>query len=98
MTNTQKKSVSALQFDTSRKYVRVCGFRGKQFVEFDFAVGEPELFAELILERWAFEAFCTDNKVTLLLGDELVAPGEQDWAWRLSNATTERFKSEQSTK
>ncbi|MGZ9710014.1 phenol hydroxylase subunit [Glaciimonas sp. GNP009] len=96
MTRAETNSSYPLPFDTSLKYVRVRQLRGKRFVEFDFAVGEPALFAELILERDAFEVFCKDHQVTLLLDDELVAPGQQDWSWRLSNATTERFKSEPS--
>lgn len=95
MINDQENSSAAPQFDTSRKYVRIRQRRGEHFVEFDFAVGEPALFAELILERSAFNAFCVDHQVILLLDDdEVVAPGAQDWSWRLSDATTERFKSE----
>jgi phenol hydroxylase P0 protein len=93
MTTTDHSSVHANGFDTSRKFVRIRGERGDGFVEFEFAVGEAELFAELILQRSALIAFCEDNQVTLLQGDKAVKPGEEEWSWSLHDATTERFKS-----
>lgn len=53
------------------KFVRVTGIRNQRFVEFDFAVGEPELFVELILPLDHFAAFCADNQVVQL--DEAAA-------------------------
>jgi len=47
----------ASAFDPFRKFVRVTGERDDGFVEFDFALGEPELFAEMMLTRAAFEDF-----------------------------------------
>lgn len=43
--------------DATRRFVRVRHLRDDGFVEFDFAIGDPELYAELILPRPAFEAF-----------------------------------------
>lgn len=56
----------ASAFDPFRKYVRVTGERDDGFVEFDFALGEPELFAEMMLTRAAFEEFCAAQGVVLL--------------------------------
>ncbi|WP_019916673.1 phenol hydroxylase subunit [Methyloversatilis discipulorum] len=56
----------ASAFDPFRKYVRVTGEREDGFVEFDFALGEPELFAEMMLTRAAFEEFCAAQDVVLL--------------------------------
>lgn len=91
--STLEPSVADPGFDTTRKFVRIRGERGVGFVEFEFAVGEAELFAELILERSAFVAFCEAHQVTLLQGDRAVQPGAEDWAWSLHDATSERFKS-----
>ena len=33
------------------------------FVEFDFAIGYPDLFVELVLPRTAFASFCASNRV-----------------------------------
>lgn len=86
-------------FDTTATYVRVTGQRPDGFVEFDFAIGEPEIFVELILPPEAFADFCEANGVTVLE----VTPGAQPteasddrdavdpFAWRLADAT--RFRS-----
>lgn len=82
-------------FDPSRRYVRLRGERSNGFVEFDFAVGEPEVFVELILGREDFAAFCAANQVQVLPPVEPDALREQapdDWEWRLADATQTRFK------
>jgi phenol hydroxylase P0 protein len=48
--------------DVSKRYVRITGAHDG-FVEFDFAIGDPELNVELILPRTAFDEFCRMNKV-----------------------------------
>ncbi|WP_114800170.1 phenol hydroxylase subunit [Moraxella canis] len=45
------------------KYIRVTGGIDDRFVEFDFAIGDPTLFVELVLPKEAFEAFCKNNQV-----------------------------------
>ena len=45
------------------KYVRVTRRRHNGMVDFDFAIGEPELFAELVLPQSAFDEFCRINAV-----------------------------------
>lgn len=80
--------------DTRKRYVRVTGSRGSHFVEFDFAIGEPELFVEMILTHDAFTDFCSANQVEPMealpeLGDEDEA---QQWNWRIADATQVRFK------
>lgn len=80
------------ELDTSRRFVRICGERGKGFVEFEFAIGEPEVFAEMILERSDFLAFCEANRVEMLPPDEDSGIEVSDWDWRMSNATKTRFK------
>ncbi len=59
----------ASAFDPFRKYVRITAEREDGFVEFDFALGEPELFAEMMLTRTAFDEFCAAQDVVLLDGD-----------------------------
>ena len=48
-----------------RRFVRIRE-RHDGFVEFDFAIGDPELYVELILTDQAFDEFCTANHVQLL--------------------------------
>jgi phenol hydroxylase P0 protein len=73
------------QVDTNKKYVRVTGCRAKDFIEFDFAIGSPDLFVELILPEAAFSDFCRQNDVVLLpsgVGSEVHDALE----WRLRDA------------
>jgi phenol hydroxylase P0 protein len=81
--------------DATRRFVRLRGERGNGFVEFEFAIGEPELFVELILNRESFEEFCATNKVEVLspLAAHSSEDGERsEWDWRLADATKTRFK------
>ena len=50
-------------FDDLTRYVRIRSKQNSAFVEFDFAIGHPELFVELVLPRQAFEIFCMENNV-----------------------------------
>ncbi|ENQ7793631.1 phenol hydroxylase subunit [Pseudomonas aeruginosa] len=81
--------------DTRKRFVRVTGSRGSNFVEFDFAIGEPELFVEMILTHEAFDEFCRTNQVESMPALPEVN-GEDDeagqWDWRLADATQVRFK------
>ncbi|HEY6609940.1 MAG TPA: phenol hydroxylase subunit [Pseudomonas sp.] len=85
--------------DTRKRWVRVTGQRGHDFIEFDFAIGEPDLIVEMILAPAAFAEFCADNQVEVLPprepGAGWPAPGTDepsDWDWRLADATQTRFK------
>lgn len=78
-------------FDTTRRFVRVTGERD-DFVEFDFAVGEPDVFVELILGGAAFAEFCEANKVEKLAPRVVGEAGQSDWDWRLADARHNRFK------
>jgi phenol/toluene 2-monooxygenase (NADH) P0/A0 len=73
----------ASAFDPFVKYVRVTGERADGFVEFDFALGEPSLFAEMMLTRAAFEEFCATQGVIRLDADEV--PGSAPCAARLAD-------------
>lgn len=50
-------------FDEIKRYVRVRCEDDRRFVKFDFAIGYPELFVELMLPIEAFQEFCEKNKV-----------------------------------
>jgi len=56
-------SQSGNAFDQMPRYVRVRSQPGDAFVEFDFAIGYPDLFVELVLPRQAFQQFCESNHV-----------------------------------
>ena len=83
--------VEQATMDTTRRFVRLSGERPNGFVEFEFAIGEPEIFVEMILPRAAFTEFCATNQVEMLPPRDPDAP-QGDWDWRLADATHTRFK------
>lgn len=50
-------------FDQMPRYIRVRSKPEDAFVEFDFAIGYPELFVELVLPHQAFKQFCENHHV-----------------------------------
>jgi phenol hydroxylase P0 protein len=52
--------------DVSLKFVRIKQLRADGLVCFEFAIGWPELFVDLMLPRSAFDDFCLRQKVLLL--------------------------------
>ncbi|MNG76575.1 Phenol hydroxylase subunit [compost metagenome] len=50
-------------FEQMPRFVRVRSEPDATFVEFDFAIGHPDLFVELVLPRAAFTVFCERNRV-----------------------------------
>ena len=83
-----------MPFDPTRFFVRVAEERQDGFVEFEFAVGEPELFVEMILPRPSFEEFCRLNHVEHLppAAAEEPSPLDEAWHWRLRDAREQRLK------
>ena len=84
-------------FDVRRKFVRLKGVMPNGFVEFEFAVGEPEVFVELVMPKTAFEAFCRDNQVETLgpaapLAPDAAEAADADFHWSLHQATHQRFR------
>ena len=60
--------------DIRRRFVRVRREREDGFVEFDFAVGDPELSVGLILRRADFESFCRQP------GIERMSAADAQWS------------------
>jgi len=76
-------------FDPAARFVRVIDARADGLVEFEFAVGEPQLFVEMVMPRVQFETFCAQQHVTPTHGPLPPAPGgseENEWDWSLRAA------------
>ena len=81
-------------FDPSRKFIRVIEQRANGMVEFEFAVGEPELFVEMLLPQAAFADFCAAQGVEPSIAkpaaagapDTVAEQARQDMAWTLHDA------------
>jgi phenol hydroxylase P0 protein len=69
-------------FDVNRRYVRFRELRADGYVEFDFAIGDPELCVELTLPLTAYQSFCRDNAVTYLTRAQEAAVDFERSKWR----------------
>ncbi len=78
--NAPASAPAPLSVDISRRYVRI-NARRNGCVEFDFAIGWPELSVELVLPETAFEEFCRRNAVMYLEPDsepDLPTPNDEE--------------------
>lgn len=64
--STASAETEGLPVDTRRKFVRIKELRANGLVCFEFAIGWPELFVDLMLPRAAFDDFCRRQQVQLL--------------------------------
>ncbi|MEO0048133.1 MAG: hypothetical protein RLZZ410_1092 [Pseudomonadota bacterium] len=81
----------AEEFDTTKRFVRLIEKRDDGFIEFEFSVGEPEIFAEMMLTAEDFKTFCEEHKVVMI--DENSNPIDHDngFEWRMRDATHKRM-------
>lgn len=84
------------KFDITRKFVRVMRTLPNGLIEFEFAVGDPDVAAELVMPKVAFDEFCQANQVELLT-DAKPEPADTeasdaDFHWNLHQATHQRFR------
>jgi phenol hydroxylase P0 protein len=79
------------EFDTKKRFVRFVEKRDDDFVLFEFAVGEPEIFAEMILKVEDYEIFCKEQGVVMIDQDTNPIDEENDFEWRLRDATDKRL-------
>jgi hypothetical protein len=54
----------------------------ERFVEFEFAIGDPELAVELVLQFDQFRQFCATHQVTRLSADEGARLDFERMKWR----------------
>ncbi|WP_226686177.1 phenol hydroxylase subunit [Stutzerimonas stutzeri] len=73
-------------FERFKRYVRVRSEPDARFVEFDFAIGSPDMFVELVLPHDAFEIFCRHNHVEHMDAAMAAAVDEDMVKWRFGEA------------
>lgn len=83
-------------FDITRKFVRVMRTLPNGLVEFEFAVGDPDVAVELVMPKAAFDEFCAANRVELVsaakAGPVDADAADADFHWNLHQATHQRFR------
>lgn len=83
------------RFDPQVRFVRVIENRADGFVAFEFAVGEPALFVEMLLPEQQFAEFCATQQVVPTQGALPTAAegsAEHEWDWSLHAAREQRFR------
>ena len=81
-------------FNPDKKFVRIIQTHATGLVEFEFGVGEPELFVELLMAQSAFEEFCATHGVTPTQGHLTQSPNTdtQEWDWSLRAAREQEIR------
>lgn len=90
MTNANLHSETGAKpqsFERLVKYIRVRSEEGARFVEFDFAIGDPSLFVELVMPQGAFEHFCAKNEVVHMTNEQMKAVDAEMEKWRYGEDT-----------
>ena len=77
-----ERSASAAVLTGQRCFVRVTGTRDARFVEFEFAIGDPELAVELVMPFEHFRKFCLIHDVTHLTAEEGAQLDYERMKWR----------------
>ena len=77
------------------RYVRITNTARDGFVEFDFSIGDPRLFLEMILPVAAFDDFCATNKVEYLTDEQAALVDKDKDKWH-SGVTAEDAEDEPS--
>ena len=75
-------AASSIDALTQQRYVRVTQVRDKRFVEFDFSIGDPTLFVELVLPFEQFQVFCKRNQVIELSAEQAAQVDYDQLKWR----------------
>ncbi|MDO4694144.1 MAG: phenol hydroxylase subunit [Eikenella sp.] len=72
------------------KYIRIRSGADARFVEFDFAIGDPSLFVELVMPPAAFADFCARNGVVHMSEAQMAAVDSELDKWRYGDDTLMR--------
>ena len=63
-------------------FVRRRGVIDDRFIEFDFAIGDPTLYVEMVLPLAAFDQFCRLNRVQVMSSEQARAVDVDMQKWR----------------
>jgi phenol hydroxylase P0 protein len=78
--------------DALERFVRVKEITANNMVEFDFAIGSPDLFAELILPKTAFDEFCERNQVKFMTDEQCAQVDLEMEKWRYGEEAFEKMR------
>lgn len=96
MTLTSLSIPGDQRWSLERRFIRIVHEHASGLVEFEFAVGEPQLFVEMVLPRAEFEDFCRTQGVEPTHGalpDAAEGSEQAEWDWKLRDAREQHFRS-----
>jgi phenol hydroxylase P0 protein len=64
------------------RFVRVTNPDHRGFVEFNFSIGDPAIYLEMILDQRAFENFCKEQNAVFLTAQQAKAVDRLDARWQ----------------
>ncbi|MGR8950500.1 MAG: phenol hydroxylase subunit [Gammaproteobacteria bacterium] len=67
------------------KFVRITDVDHHGFVEFQFSIGDPNLYLEMTLPKAAFDEFCAAHDVQHLSAAQANAVDETELKWRFGD-------------
>ncbi|MCY0965503.1 phenol hydroxylase subunit [Parathalassolituus penaei] len=79
--------VTSAAADNTTRYIRIRSPENARFVEFDFAIGDPSLFVELIMPPAVFAVFCRNNQVVEMSAEQMAAVDRELEKWRYGEDT-----------
>jgi phenol hydroxylase P0 protein len=79
---------SARSVSSLTRFVRVTNPDHRGFVEFNFSIGDPEIYLEMILARPAFEEFCKEQGAVLLTPEQEQAVDHLDARWQYGESAS----------
>ena len=88
---------SPATWDVAQRFIRIVQEHDNGMVEFEFAVGEPELFVEMVMPRAQFDEFCAMQGVQPTQGrlpEQADGSAAHEWDWSLRDARERHFRHE----
>lgn len=79
---------AALDPSKQTRFVRVTGIKQDKFVEFDFSIGDPTIFVELVLPFEQFDTFCQRHQAQKLSDEQITQVDLDSQKWRYGQPST----------
>ena len=80
----------------SQSYVRVTKIDSRGYVEFQFSIGDPNLYLEMALPRAAFDEFCETQQAQHLTREQERAVDQTELRWRYGDSAADEQVAEDS--
>lgn len=73
----------------NQAHVRITNIDDRGFVEFQFSIGDPNLYLEMALPRAAFDEFCITQQARHLTTEEEKDVDQTELKWRFGDLAQE---------